>query len=247
MNLFEKYPGIEVPTTLNPGTIQEMWAQWNTIDLTKNRIVLLHGQSGVFCAGMDLDWVANETIEWADIEAFRNFLQTLMTSPAITIAMVNGAVTGGGLGLVSACDFVVATEQSSFQLTEGMMGLVPGVILPALLNRLSRQTLKRMVFSARKFRSNEAQTMGLIDEVSTLENLPTLLQSAIAELTVCKRQSVQDLKGLLEKALTPKVDLGKEGALLLQYRLADSNMKSRLSCIAQIMKSIKMEHGTEIG
>lgn len=246
MNLFEKYPTIEVPVVLNPQTVRAMREQWVAIDHSKHRVVLLKGQPGIFCQGMDLHWVAHQEMKAGEIEAFSDFLKALMASSSITIAVVDGEVKGGGIGLAAACDFVAATPLSTFRLTEGMIGLVPGVILTALLNRLCRQTIKRMVFSAQEYRVEYALEVGLVDEVVAETELISTLKTLIKKVTTCKKQSVEDLKALFQKALKPDVDLAKEGALLLQYRLADAGMKNRLTCIANLMKSITKPYESRI-
>lgn len=242
MNLYELYPTIEVPTYLNPDTICQLQEQWNVINQQKSRVILLKGQPGVFCLGLDLDWVAKQTVSRHQIETFTSFLKGIMSSSSITIAVVNGAVTGGGLGISSACDFVVASEQSTFRLTEGMLGLVPGIILHPLLNRLNRQTIKRMVFSAQEYRIEGAIELGLVDEMVLEEELDAQVARLIKQMCTSKKQSVQDLKMLLGKALDPGIDLIKEGTELLQHRLANQGMKRRLNCIANLMNAITFKN-----
>lgn len=234
MNLYKYYPTLEVPRYLNPESIHRLQTQWNVIAQNKYRVVVLKGKTDAFCLGMDLDWVASETINQEDINTFIDFLNKLMTSPMITVAAVNGAVTGGGLGITAACDFTMATFSSSFRLTEGMFGLVPGVIMSALLNRISRPSLKKMVFSAKKYTVHEAFRLGLVDEITTEKELKYALDYFINSMMVGKKQSVQDLKMLLKKALNPNTDLMTEGAILLQKRLGEPLVKNRLSLLASL-------------
>ena len=231
---------IEIPTALNPETIFALHQQWERINIACTRFILLKSQSkNIFCRGMDIRWVSqnNNNSFFEATKNFVSFLENLQNCPYITISIIDGLTEGGGVGIVSASDIVLATDQSSFQLTEGLFGLVPGIILPSLLSRLSPQTIKKMVFSAKKLSAQEAHNIGLVDEVTPAEDLETCLHCWIHQLKRCKRQSVIDLKFLLEKNKNPNHNLSQLGISLLQKRLMDKETMERLKNLAYYLET----------
>ena len=85
---------------------------------------------------MDLSAAADGDIT-AAMDAFASALTAIRRAP--TVAFVDGDAHGGGCGLAAACDLVAATPKASFALPELLLGLVPGAILPALLDRMPAQ------------------------------------------------------------------------------------------------------------
>jgi enoyl-CoA hydratase/carnithine racemase len=193
---------IRVPQRLNPETISTFCAQWAQLDFGHCAIVVLHGDADSFCLGMDLQWLSahNDAPIEAAARAFSDLLQAIRRAPCITLALAEGAVTGGGLGICAACDIVLAGADSRFRLTEGLIGLTPGVILPALRARLSRQAIVKLVITAQNCDAREALNIGLIDEIAAPGALDQTLETWITALRSCKKQSVADLKTLLHLA-----------------------------------------------
>ena len=127
---------------------------------------VLHGsQDGVFCRGMDL---ASATSGEGDMRAalvrFARSVARLRWAPCPTIAIIDGDVSGGGLGLAAACDVVIATERSTFALPEILYGLLPGIILPALLERMTPQSARLLTLSGTSRPAAWAERHGLCDE-----------------------------------------------------------------------------------
>lgn len=223
---------IEIPTALNPNTISDLHQQWETINLEVARFILLKSRSNnLFCRGMDIAWIAkNDDKSFSEaMKLFASFLEKLHNCPYISISIIGGSVEGGGLGIVAASDLVLATEHSSFQLTEGLFGLVPGIILLSLLTRISPQIIKKMVFSAKTYSASEALNIGLVDEVTAVEYLDNCLYSWLKQFNSCQKQSVIDLKSLLGKNQTL---LTNRGMLLLQERLRQTEIKERFKNLA---------------
>ncbi len=122
-------------------------------------VVLLQGEPGHFCTGMELE----ESGQAADgMAAFVRCLLALRLGPP-AVAWVDGAARGGGLGLAAACDVVVAGPGASFSLPEALWGLIPGAIAPLLAERLSPQKLRRLALTAESLDAQQAQELGLVD------------------------------------------------------------------------------------
>lgn len=229
---------LHIPERLNPDTLQELHRDWSMIDFEQIRFVLLRGQIGCFCLGMDLNWVAQEFKEdfQSEVKPFIDFLKSLQSAPAFTIAVIEGAVTGGGVGIAAACDFVLASTIGTFRLTEGMLGLIPGVILPPLLSRLSTRQIKQMVFSVREYAVDSALNLGLVDRICKSEDIEESLLRITRELKHCKKQSVQDLKSILSEALSMERNrLYELGASFLQKRLVQPVTRERLENLLEFV------------
>ena len=134
------------------------------------RLLILEGQGGVFCTGMDFTEVAGDTSNGADAEkaeTFMRLLRRMSLSRKIIIAKIDGKVTAGGVGLVAASDFAVATPRSQFSLSEALWGLLPACVVPYLIRRIGFQPAYWMTLSTLPFSPEEALNYHLVNEIST--------------------------------------------------------------------------------
>lgn len=136
------------------------------------RAILLRSSGLAFCHGMDLAGLSaagavgrREGLDDA-VGTYVRLLSCVHEAPKPVIAAVRGSVKAGGVGLVSACDVVVAAEESSFELGEAFFGIIPANVLPFLLGlRLPLQKVRYLVLTARSLSGREAAGIGLVDEV----------------------------------------------------------------------------------
>ena len=134
------------------------------------RVVILRGKGKHFQAGADLNCLRR----LASATAEENFDFSLRTTemmrglnafPRPTIALVQGACHGGGVGLVACCDVAIATESASFALTEVRWGVIPAPIVPQLCAAMGVRSLRRYALSGERFTARVAERIGLIHEV----------------------------------------------------------------------------------
>jgi polyketide biosynthesis enoyl-CoA hydratase PksH len=131
----------------------------------ESRLFVLRSE-GVFCSGMDLtEAIHPRSVSDGGADFFR-FLKRLAISPKLTVAIVGGRASGGGVGLAAAMDVVLATHEASFTLSEALFGLVPANILPFLVRRLGIQRSRYLALTTRTLSASEAQLAGLADEVT---------------------------------------------------------------------------------
>lgn len=229
------YKEILIPTVLNPESISDLNKQLSDCEKENTRFVVLKGSSAIFCNGLDLAWVANSEAgnHIADMQQYAAFLKKLQDGKFISIALVQGVVSGGGMGIVCACDHVIADEASTYALPEGLLGLIPGMILPALLNRLSPQRIKKMVLTGKKYPSATALDWGIADELTTDQHKS--LSDAVNSLRACKQGSVEDMKSILNASHLNKDDLAQMGMDILNARLQEPEIKQRLKDISDFM------------
>lgn len=175
------------------------------------RMVALTGGDGVFCTGMDLLGVAAEGRPDRERAArggteFLGLLKRLTVTPRVVVAAVDGRVAGGGVGLVAASDFVLATSRSTFSLPEALWGLLPCSVAPFLIRRTSFQKAYAMSLSTLPVTSDQAVLSGLIDQLA--EPLQPALRRLAFRISKLETETVGDLKRYFAKMwiITPDVE-----------------------------------------
>jgi enoyl-CoA hydratase/carnithine racemase len=229
---------ISIPSFLNPESIRGLSNQLSEAEKDGTRFLILKGSETIFCNGLDLKWVAaNANGDYVtEMQEYGEFLKKLQTGSFISIAVVKGAASGGGMGIVCACDHVIADEASTFALPEGLLGLIPGMIMPALLNRLSPQHIKKMVLTGKNYSIQNALQWGIADEVVKTAELENAIQVAINSMKSCKKDPVGDLKQLLYKANINKDELAQLGMNILAAKLNEPEISERLINLAEFME-----------
>ncbi len=154
---------IRLPPTLSQATMDTLCHDFAEALDRPERVIVLMGTQDIFCHGLD-PTTADFGIE-REMTAFVDFLIALATAPKPTLALVDGGAIGGGLGILSACDVVLATGQSRFGLPEALLGLLPAAIFPLLLDRLSLQKVKLLVIDGASRDAAWAFRHGLVDEI----------------------------------------------------------------------------------
>ena len=140
------------------------------------RVVQLAAAGPSFSAGGDLDWMRrmagySDEQNRADAERLARLLQKLATLPKPTIALVQGAAYGGGVGLIAACDIAIAVEGARFGLTEVKLGLVPAVISPYVIGAIGARWARRLFLTGERFDTDLALRIGLVHEVVAADRL----------------------------------------------------------------------------
>ena len=230
---------IEVPSLLNPNSIAILNEKLKEAEAGNKRFVLLKGSETVFCNGLDLRWVTeNKNGNYMpEIQAYADFLKKLQTGKFVAIALVSGSVAGGGMGIVCACDYVVADSQSQFSLPEGLLGLIPGMILPALLNRLTPLQVKKMVLMGGKFSMDTIKNWQLVEEfVTNEEEAKNALSFVFQNYKSCKMDAVTAIKKMVYKSNIDKDVLAKKGMDILIAKLNEEEVSDRLKSIAEFME-----------
>ena len=142
------------------------------------RVVLLAGRGKSFSAGADLAWMkrmAGYTAaeNEADAQKMAEMLHRLESLPKPTIALVQGAAMGGGVGLVAACDIAIAAEDAQFALSEVRLGLIPAAISPYVIAAIGPRAARRYFLTAERFDARRALGLGLVSAVVPTADLAT--------------------------------------------------------------------------
>ena len=135
--------------------------------------LVVEGAGGAFSAGADLKALSEALArppapgETDPLQALNaaggRFFARFAALPFVTIAVVDGAAVGGGMGLAAAADVVVATASARFALTETSLGLPPAQIAPHLVARLGERVTKRLALTGARLDGREAAAVGLAD------------------------------------------------------------------------------------
>ena len=174
-----------------------------------NRCVILTGAGErAFCAGGDLkerDGMSNAA--WtAQHLVYERLIRAVVDCPLPLIAAVNGAAFGGGCELAAAVDFVYASDNARFAMTETSLGIIPGAGGTQTLPRaMGERRAKELILSARRFDAAEAKEWGLVNEVFAPDQLlEEALQTAsriVANAPIAVRQAKQAIHRGLQMPL----------------------------------------------
>lgn len=151
------------------------------------RVIVLAGRGKSFSAGADLNWMrraANNGLDdnLNDARALAGMLRTLAEMKKPTIARVQGAALGGGMGLAAACDIAVASTKAVFATSEVKFGIIPSAISPYVLRAIGARQATRYFQTAERIDAVRAREIGLVHEVTELEALDAKVAEIVAAL-----------------------------------------------------------------
>jgi methylglutaconyl-CoA hydratase len=134
------------------------------------RAVVLSGNGSCFSAGADLNWMrgmagASEQENRDDSMRLARLMRHLQFLSKPTIARVNGAAYGGGVGLVACCDIAIGVDTAKFALSEVKLGLVPAVISPYVIAAIGLREARRLFVTGEVFEAATAARIGLLHAV----------------------------------------------------------------------------------
>jgi len=148
------------------------------------RVVVLTGAGKSFCAGGDLGWMreqfhADRQTRITEARKLAMMLKALNELPKPLIGRVQGQAFGGGVGMMSVCDTVIAVDTAKFGLTEVRLGLIPATISPYVLARMGEGKARRVFMSARIFGAEEARDLDLAAKVVSEDALDEAVEAEI--------------------------------------------------------------------
>jgi len=193
----------DVRNALSDQTIAELtaWAESIAADRTV-RVVVLSGAGKVFCAGADLNWftaMAGYTQEenLRDATAGARMFDLLDSLPCVLIGRVHGAALGGGSGLASVCDIVVASDAAMFGFTEVKLGIMPAMIAPYALAKIGRSAARELFLTGMRFSAQRAHEIGLVHAVVPATELDARVDQYVAEVLSSGPDAIAEAKQLL--------------------------------------------------
>lgn len=223
---------ITLPYSLNLESIQ---ATLNAITAAiadeATSLLILEGTSEHFCIGMSFDYLTNHTTQdiHQSIDLFVHLMKVLYLSQKPTIALVQGKALAGGVGLAAACDIIIADENASFGFSETLFGLLPGIILPFLLQRVSSQKLKSLFLAAGSVGATHALRLGLVDVIARTSEIDNCLHDWIKKLSRLDPEVVHKTKALIADAHSLSLDANlQKGSALLKEGLETQTTRDKI-------------------
>lgn len=181
---------------------------------TSVRVIVLAGAGKHFSAGADLKWMqraSEASFEWnvADARKFADMLFRISNCSKPTLARIQGAALGGGVGLACACDIAIAADNAYFAVSEAKFGILPSVIGPHVINAIGKRHATRLALTATRIGAAEAHAMGLVQQVVPLSQLDDTLEQAVDELLAASPNAQREIKSLFaqleQQEITPVV------------------------------------------
>jgi methylglutaconyl-CoA hydratase len=167
------------------------------------RVMVVAGEGNAFSAGGDFNWV----LGWPELDAITRhaFADALMQAvqaiydfPKPSIARVQGAAVGGGVGLMLACDFAVAANSARFGLTSVRNGLLAGIAIPVLIEAVGPRVARQLLMHGGTFDAATAQRIGLVDQVVDADVLDATVAALAGELKL----GAPSVQTLIKKLVT---------------------------------------------
>jgi methylglutaconyl-CoA hydratase len=183
--------------------IAELTETFKRADQTDDiRVVIITGNGSSFSAGADMNWMrslvnSSQDENESDALQLASLMRSLNYLSKPTIARINGAAFGGGLGLIAACDITISVDSALFGLTEARLGLAPAVISPYVFRRIGERNARRYFMTGERFDSTQAQAIGLIQQCVTNDELDATVDSVVNSLLKGGPDAVSTCKELV--------------------------------------------------
>ncbi|MEZ4399903.1 MAG: enoyl-CoA hydratase-related protein [Kofleriaceae bacterium] len=156
---------------ISPATCGELVHALTTVrDAPAARVVVLTGAGSAFSAGGDLAAMGAGSGE-VPPASLVDLFTTMHALGKPIIAMVNGHALAGGLGLMVACDLVIAADTATFGTTEIQVGLWPMMITAELVRNIGRKRTLELMLTGRRLPADEALALGLVNRVVAAADL----------------------------------------------------------------------------
>ena len=223
LSITTRMPGVAQITMSRPAVfnafdetmIGELDAAFAALTEDKSvRVIVLAGEGKHFSAGADLQWMqrasaASEEWNLDDARRFAAMLARIEACPKPTVARVQGAALGGGVGLACACDIAIAADNASFSVSEAKFGILPAVIGPYVTNAVGRRQARRLALTMTRIGAAEALAIGLVQQVVATETLDAAIDVTARELLAGGPQAQAEIKQLFAQLsvgpITPEV------------------------------------------
>jgi methylglutaconyl-CoA hydratase len=191
--------------------IDELQSAFDEVARSPAQVILLTGAGTAFCAGMDLENLEGLAVRspeqnLQDSETIARLFRALYDFPKPTIAAVNGAAIGGGVGLATLCDFTLATPEAKFGYTEVRIGFIPAIVSVFLLRQVGEKRARDLLLSGRLFSAEEAQRFGLINEIVPADRLMEKANETARQIMQNSPLSLQATKRLLSEYSRVELD-----------------------------------------
>jgi methylglutaconyl-CoA hydratase len=200
------------------------------------RVIVLSGRGKSFSAGGDIDYMKRqgEARREENVAAARGLAEMfhiVATCPRPTIARVNGASMGGGMGLVAVCDIALASSKAIFAASEVRLGLIPSTIAPYVVRAIGPRQASRLFVTGERIDAAHAQRIGLVHELTEADQLDARLQDIIDNLLMGGPGAQSAAKSMIEAMVDRPItrELMETTAMAIADRRSDPEAIEGLS------------------
>jgi len=177
------------------------------------KVVVLCGEGKNFCAGGDINYMKQmgqnsfqENKE--DALQLAHLMHTLNELPKPTIARVNGAAYGGGVGLLCCCDMAFGTEDTKICLSEVKIGMVPATIAPYVMNAIGLRNAHRLMLTAEVMQGQEAVNCNFLNAIFPTSEFSKKVDTLALKITTNAPNALEITKSILLNLAHQPVDEG---------------------------------------
>lgn len=204
------------------------------------RAIVLSGRGKSFSAGGDMEYMkrqgaAPRAENLAGARGLAEMFRIVATCPRPTVARVNGAAMGGGLGLIAACDIAIASSAAIFAASEVRLGLIPSTIAPYVVRAIGPRQASRLFVTGERIDAAYAQRIGLIHEVAGPDQLDAQLQSIVDDILAGAPGAQSAAKKMIEAVVDRPVtrEVMEDTAVAIADRRSDPEAAEGLSAFLE--------------
>ncbi len=199
--------GVKVPEELDGHTVACLAAAIDAALAGPGPVVVVEGSDAVFCRGLSLAALRNPAVFADALHPFASALQRLQGAPKPLVGVLRGEALGGGLGILAACDHVIAQEDARCGLPEMLFGLLPVLVRPLLMRRISPLAFRSLAMNAESVTAQQARSIGLVDEVVPARELPRAVAAACRRFSRLSSGAITELRAVEQRAPDLALDL----------------------------------------
>jgi enoyl-CoA hydratase len=188
-------------------------------DADVRAIVITH-TGRTFCAGADLKEQASEGGPAEGTRRMLSLQRSIVEIAKPVVARIDGHVRAGGIGIVGACDIVLAGPATTFAFTEVRLGLAPAIISLTTRGRMTDRAVSRYYLTGETFDANAAAAAGLV--TTATDDLDNELETLCDALRACSPQGLAETKPLTTGTTTAAFDARADDMRALSQRLFES-------------------------
>ncbi len=190
----------DLHNAFNAELIEEMISLFESFK--NERLIILSGRGSSFCAGADLNWMKamkdyTKEENFKDSKRLAKMFSAINDCDVPVIGRINGHALGGGVGLVSVCDYVIANEDALMGFTEVRLGLIPAVISPYCISKIGESNARAWMLSGERFNAVEGKRMGLVHETCDITELDNKVNEVVKKFLAAGPEAAKEAKRLV--------------------------------------------------
>jgi len=176
------------------------------------RAIVLKGAGKSFSAGADLDWMKaaagySEAENRADAQRLSQMLHSFNSCSKPTLALIQGAALGGGVGLAACADIPIAVRNAKFGFSEVRLGLIPATIAPYVVAKIGEAAARRYFLTGERVDGESAGRIGLVQQtVGSEGDLATAAERILGDLLACAPGAQAAAKELIAAVKYREID-----------------------------------------